>query len=154
MATLSTAANSADEGPFAKELSQSPLRVSPRRVLGDISPNVQIGVPLSSAFARSKQTTPNGSPLKAHLALTPADVLSMKDSYGLSPFVSARKRPFAAIDGADDHEETILKRTTPGSEMVPNNGRVPSTIPVRVCDPTSRIAFLTRQLGCGRHLDR
>jgi len=56
----------------------------------------------------------------------------MKDSYGCPPSVSARKRPFAAIDGADDNEDTIiLKRTTAGSE---NNGRVPSMIPVSVYD--------------------
>jgi len=69
----------------------------------------------------------------------------MKDSYGYPPSVGARKRPFAAIDGTDDHEEAILKRATAGSEMTPNNGRVQSMIPVRVCSPTSCIPFLTRQ---------
>jgi len=132
MATLSTIAESADETLFTKEVSQSPLKVSPRRVLGDISPNLRIGATQSSAFTRSKPTTPNGSPLKTHLALTPADVLSMKDSYGCPPSVGTRKRPFAAIDGADDDEEDILKRTT-----TPNNGRVPSMISVRVYDSTS-----------------
>jgi hypothetical protein len=135
MPTVSMAAESA---PFDKELSHSPLRLSPRRVLGDISPNLRIGAPPSSAFTRNKPTTPNGSPLKAHLVLTPADVLSMKDSYGCSPSVNARKRPFSAIDEADDHEDTILKRPT---EMNPNNGRVPSMIPVRIFGSTSCIAF-------------
>lgn len=145
MVTLSTAAESVNEPPFSKELSQSPLRVSPRRVLGNISPNIRIGAPTSSAFTRNNPTTPNGSPLKAHLALTPADVLSMKGSYGYPPSVGTRKRSFAAIDGADDHEEPILKRATAGTEMTQNNGRVPSMIPVRICGPTSYIAFLTCQ---------
>src|SRR5436190_19233294 len=105
MATLSTVAESVSEAPFSsREVSQSPLRVSPRRVLGNLSPNVRIGAPPSSGFTRNKPTTPNGSPLKAHLALTPADVLSMKGSDGYPPSVGARKRPFAAIGGADDHE--------------------------------------------------
>lgn len=149
MATLSTAVKSTDDAAFTKEVSKSALKVSPRRVLGDISPNIRIGAPPSSAFTRNKPTTtPNGSPLKTHLALTPADVLSMKDSYGCPPSIGSRKRPFAAIDEAYDHEDAVLKRTIASTETSPNNGRVPSMIPVRaVHDSTSCAALLTRQLG-------
>src|SRR5579871_1144619 len=152
MATLSTATESADEAPFTKEVSQSPLRLSPRRVLGDISPNIRIGTSPSSAFTKNRPSTPNGSPLKTHLVLTPADILSMKDSYDCPPSVGSRKRPFAAIDGADDHEDSILKRTTTtDTETTTNNGRVPFMTPVRVYDTTSCTSFLTRQLGCDQH---
>jgi len=122
---MSTATFATDEAIHSREFSRSPSKGSPRRALGVLSPNIRITAPNSPIVVDGKPTTtPHGSPLKAQLTVTPADILSAKDIYGYSPYLNVRKRPFAQIDNADGEEPSAEQPASLMRLMTPNGGRV------------------------------
>lgn len=128
MSTASMAAFTADEAICTREFSRSPSKGSPRRALGALSPNILITAPNSPIVVVDGKptTTPIGSPLKGQFGLTPAAILSMKDEYGCSPYLNARKRSFAQLDGADDEDPPIAKSPFMRQAMTRNERRVPT----------------------------
>lgn len=126
MSTVSMAPFTADEAIPPRELSRSPTKGSPRRALGPLSPNVQLSAPDPPFVVvdGKSTTTPNGSPLKGQLSLTPADILSMKDTYGRSPYLTSKKRSFAQFDGACDEDELVAKSPFISGHAASIEGRV------------------------------
>lgn len=54
----------------------------------------------------------------------------MKEEYGYFPYLNARKRSFAQVDGADDEDPPLARSPFVSHAMSPNKGRVPTGAPV------------------------
>lgn len=87
--------------------SLSPVKPSPRRVLGELTPNAKT-TPRQPKFVATDKTTttPFGSPLRLQQTVTLAEIHSDGENWGNSPFVNPRKRGFELVDSSDERERT------------------------------------------------
>jgi hypothetical protein len=84
----------------------SPMK-SPRRVLGDMTPNAQIASRHNQTGAKSPfKTRPIESPLKAQDSLQAAVKLPKNDENELGGFNASKKRPFSAIESPSELDAT------------------------------------------------
>jgi hypothetical protein len=90
--------------------SNSPIpspQKTPRRVLGELTPNAKFTPKHNQTGAKSPvKTTPLQSPLKAQEALPASGTFSLKDRDGSMSCSGSRKRPFSAIQSPERRDAT------------------------------------------------
>jgi hypothetical protein len=120
MATPTAKRHNTEEDRMSKAASLSPVKPSPRRVLGELTSNART-TPRKQLFGAkdTTKTTPFESPLKQSQALTPQTVLSKKESYGLSTQASSKKRAIEDVDAPEEQGSPVRRQTARGNDMDP-----------------------------------
>jgi hypothetical protein len=110
MATPTAKRHDTDEDRMLKAESLSPVKPSPRRVLGELTPNART-TPRKQLFGVKdiSKTTPFESPLKQSQALTPQALFSTKESYSVSTQAASKKRAIEDVDAPEEQGSPIRR---------------------------------------------
>ncbi|KAF2422844.1 hypothetical protein EJ08DRAFT_737720 [Tothia fuscella] len=127
MATPRAISHHMGDNAASRPLSTSPSKPSPRRILGDLSPNTQT-TPRQPNFVATgtKTTTPYGSPLKQQQSVTPAEIHARDENFGHSPFMSSRKRAFDLMDGSEERGHTTQRAPIRPMDLSNNHVHFPA----------------------------
>jgi hypothetical protein len=110
MATPTAKRHDTEESRMSKAAPVSPIKPSPRRVLGELTPNARTTPrqPLFGAKENTKQTAVR-SPLKLSQALTPHAISSDEENHVVSTQTSSKKRTIEDVEEPEEQASPVKR---------------------------------------------